>query len=117
MATRMWACAYLFGSRARGEERPDSDVDVAVVFAEPRPRTLDPLPHDLERSLSRAVGLAVDLVDFERVPSDLAHRVLRDSILLVESDASRRVAVEVRRRQQYFDILPVKREYREGVGR
>lgn len=27
---------YLFGSRARGDHRPDSDADVAVVLAEPR---------------------------------------------------------------------------------
>lgn len=27
--------AYLFGSRARGEERPDSDVDVLVVVRGP----------------------------------------------------------------------------------
>lgn len=28
---------FLFGSRARGDARPDSDVDVAVVFAEAAP--------------------------------------------------------------------------------
>jgi antitoxin ChpS len=28
--------AYLFGSRARRQERPDSDVDVAVVLGGPR---------------------------------------------------------------------------------
>ncbi len=28
---KQFAAAYLFGSRARGEHRPDSDVDVLVV--------------------------------------------------------------------------------------
>lgn len=27
--------AYLFGSVARGEERPDSDIDLLVTFAQP----------------------------------------------------------------------------------
>jgi predicted nucleotidyltransferase len=27
--------AYLFGSIARGEERPDSDIDLLVTFAQP----------------------------------------------------------------------------------
>ena len=30
------AAAYLFGSRARRDARPDSDLDVAAVFADPR---------------------------------------------------------------------------------
>ncbi|MGH8666784.1 MAG: nucleotidyltransferase domain-containing protein, partial [Burkholderiales bacterium] len=37
------ACAYLFGSRARGDARAESDVDVAVLFSESPPATLEGL--------------------------------------------------------------------------
>ena len=32
---------YLFGSRARGEHEPDSDVDVAVILDQKMPRPFD----------------------------------------------------------------------------
>jgi predicted nucleotidyltransferase len=32
---------YLFGSRARGDHEPDSDVDVAVVLDQEMPRPFD----------------------------------------------------------------------------
>ena len=32
-------CAYLFGSVARGEQRPGSDVDIAVLFGKSPPKT------------------------------------------------------------------------------
>ena len=34
-AERRILAVYLFGSRATGEARPDSDVDLAVLFSEP----------------------------------------------------------------------------------
>jgi predicted nucleotidyltransferase len=47
-------CAYLFGSHARGEQRPSSEVDVAVLLpADVRPSLTGPLTMlrgDLERA-------------------------------------------------------------------
>lgn len=51
----------LFGSRALGRARPDSDVDVCVVGGRPG---LDDL--DLMSDLSDALGGEVDVVRFER---------------------------------------------------
>jgi predicted nucleotidyltransferase len=104
------ACAYLYGSVARDEARPTSDVDVAVLFnesAESPSRTVD-----LEGKLERALGRAVQAVDIERVDLDLVHRILRDGILVLESDRSRRIAFEVRARAEYFDLRPFLDEYR-----
>lgn len=99
--------AWLFGSRARGRERANSDVDVAVIFAAP---SADPWrPIRLEGELEARVRLPVQVIDVERAPADLVHRVLRDGVLLRDADPSRRIAVEVKRRMEYFDLQPLLR--------
>ncbi|WP_295883553.1 nucleotidyltransferase domain-containing protein [uncultured Thiohalocapsa sp.] len=114
-------CAYLFGSAARGEDRPGSDVDVAVLFHDDPPRTLAGLHLDLADRLTGALGgRRVDLVVLNRAPVDLVHRVLRDGVLLLERDRSARIRFEVRARNEYFDLLPHLERYRRArdeVGR
>jgi predicted nucleotidyltransferase len=97
------AAAYLFGSRARAEAGPRSDVDLAVVLVEGdvdrfRKRL------DLLDAATRELGTdAVDLVILEDAPTVLAHRVLAHGRLLLDQDPRRRtkVAFEVMRR--YLD--------------
>ncbi len=107
-------CAYLYGSRARGDARPASDVDVAVLFEGPQPATLDGLRFDLASMLEDAVGVPVDLLVLNAAPVDLVHRVLRDGILVCERDRAARVRFEVRARNDYFDLLPILEYYRHG---
>jgi predicted nucleotidyltransferase len=104
--------AYLFGSVARGTAGPDSDVDVAVLPSFPQPGTLASLHLDLEGALERTVGRTVQIVALDLAPWDLVHRVLRDGIVVYEGDRRRRIAFEVRARNEYFDILPVLQRYR-----
>jgi predicted nucleotidyltransferase len=108
------ACAYLFGSHARGEARPDSDVDLAVLFPEPPPAGLLGPHETLAAELERRLRRPVDLVVLNRAPADLVHRVLRDGVLVAERDRSARVRFEVYKRNEYFDLLPYLRRYREG---
>ncbi|HPM73551.1 MAG TPA: nucleotidyltransferase domain-containing protein, partial [Spirochaetales bacterium] len=56
----------LFGSRARGEARPDSDVDVAVSFGS-TPSLLD--FGDVVSRCEAATGLNVDVVELDGLPS------------------------------------------------
>ncbi|HVY48614.1 MAG TPA: nucleotidyltransferase domain-containing protein [Minicystis sp.] len=107
------AAAWLFGSAARGEERPDSDVDVAVLFDRERP--LDALL-DLEAALGAELGRDVDLVDARGAPPDLVHRILRDGVLVVDEDPSARIAFEVDVRNRYFDMRPIWLLYRRARG-
>lgn len=111
------ACAYLFGSQARNEAGPHSDVDVAVLYRQEPPLGLDGLGLDLAAALERALGRPVDLVILNRASPDLVHRILRDGILILESDASARIRFETKARAEYFDILPYLREYRRGPGK
>jgi predicted nucleotidyltransferase len=114
--SRQLVCAYLFGSRARGDASPRSDVDVAVLFEEDPPRTLDGLHLDLADELTGVVGRRVDLVVLNRAPADLIHRVLRDGVLVLDLDPAARIRFEVRARNEYFDLLPHLRRYRRVEG-
>ena len=110
------ACAYLFGSFARGEEKPGSDLDLAILYRETPPATLAGLGLDLADALSSRLRLPVDVVVLNRASPDLVHRVLRDGILVLETDRAARVRFEVKKRSEYFDVLPYLREYRRHAG-
>ncbi len=103
---------YLFGSEARGEASAGSDVDLGVLFAEPPAPTLDNVGFQLEAELERALGREVQVVVLNDASPDLVHRVLRDGRLLLDRDTSRRIAFEVRARNEYFDLLPHLLRYR-----
>ena len=72
--------AVLFGSVARGEARPGSDVDVGV--------RLDPdsaaLRQEVEVALGRAAGREVDVVFLDGSPPLLRFEIGSDGIVLVE---------------------------------
>ena len=104
--------AWMFGSQARGEAGPGSDVDIAVLFGRPRPTTLEGLPTRLLGKLERAAGGEVDLIILDGADPDLVHRVLRDGILLADHQPGKRIAFEVLMRNLWFDFEPVRRAYR-----
>ena len=111
-APRSVAAAYLFGSAARPDSTPN-DIDVAVLFEKDPPSTFEGLNLDLAAELENLLKAPVDLVVLNRAPVDLIHRVLTAGRLLFEGDSSRRVAFEVRARNEYFDLEPILMRYRE----
>jgi predicted nucleotidyltransferase len=108
-------CVYVYGSMARGEACGASDIDVAVLYAQEPPLTLDGLGLELGSTLERLLGKPVDLVILNRAPLDLIHRVLRDGVLVYDSDPSSRIRFEVQARSAYFDLLPYLRQYRRAT--
>ncbi len=103
---------YLFGSVARGDAGPHSDVDVAVLYREAPPRTLSGQPFDVEDDLRGALGRPVQVVVLNTAPPDLAFRVLRDGRLVLERDRDARIRFEVATRNAYFDLKPFLDRYR-----
>jgi uncharacterized protein len=106
------ACVYVYGSVARGQASGESDIDVAVLYAQGPPPTLDGLGLELGYTLEQLLGRPVDLVVLNRAPLDLIHHVLRDGVLVYDCDPSARIRFEVQARSAYFDLLPYLRQYR-----
>lgn len=108
-------CVYLFGSQGRGDADKNSDVDVAVLFERTPPATFDGLRLDIGGMLEARLRRPVDLVILNHAPADLVHRVLRDGVLIVERDRAARIRFEVKARNEYFDLAPVRARYRAGA--
>lgn len=109
--------AWLFGSVARGDDRPTSDVDIAVLTSRAADHTMADLWLDLRADLCSIASTEVDLVVLDHAPVDLVHRVLRDGVLLVERDRGVRIAFEVDARNRFFDMTPIWNEYRRAPRR
>lgn len=103
---------YLFGSVARGEARDSSDVDVGILFSSEPPATLDAPQFAIESDLERSLGMRVQVVALNGASADLVHRVLRDGRLVLDRDPAARIRFEVQRRNEYFDLAPIRRLYR-----
>lgn len=115
--------AYLFGSRAAGTHRDESDADVAVLLD----GSLGLLDQEaLADRLARALGVpGVDLIVLDTASLELQGRVVQEGRAIFSADEPRRVAFEVATRSRYFDFLPVlqahtdrylRRVAREGLG-
>jgi predicted nucleotidyltransferase len=95
--------AYLHGSRASGQYRPDSDVDIAAYFGGQPTNAFDIL-----------LPPGVDLLVLDHAPLELAGRVAARGRLLFDDDPVSRVRWEATTRKIYFDEIPrITRAHRE----
>lgn len=69
---------YLFGSRARGDHRPTSDIDIALDAG----RKLSFLEIARARNVLETLNLAqtIDVVDVQSVPDYLKATILKEGI-------------------------------------
>ena len=69
----------LFGSYARGEERPGSDIDLLVAFR--RQKSLMEIVR-IERKLAEKIGVKVDLLTEGAVSPHIREQIRREAVLL-----------------------------------
>lgn len=75
----------LFGSVARGEETPESDIDILVDFEEPRRKPLGLFKWvELEKELSERLGRKTDLVSNKGLNRHVRPYVEAEMIILYE---------------------------------
>jgi hypothetical protein len=103
---------YLFGSVARGEATEESDVDLGLLYETVPSSSYRGQPYLLQAELAQRLGREVEVVVLNTAPVDLVHRVLRDGVLLFDTDRRARIAFEVKSRNEYFDLLPTLNRYR-----
>lgn len=103
------AAAWVFGSEARGQARPDSDLDIGLLFERRGDTALD---HDREirtiaaRLEALAPGRPIDLVVLESQGPIFRHRVLVEGRLVYDADPERRIDFESESSVRYFDWRP-----------
>ncbi|MEM3564178.1 MAG: nucleotidyltransferase domain-containing protein [Candidatus Jordarchaeaceae archaeon] len=99
--------AYVFGSRARGDYREDSDWDIGVLLLQGfEARDFLEFLEDLRSALDvdfKKLNLAV----MNDVDIDFAFQILSEGKLLYEKDADLRSDLEVNIIKRYIDAKPL----------
>lgn len=84
-ATQPVLKAWLFGSYARGEQTPDSDVDILVVFDEENGRKVSLLRHiGIALGLEDLLGKKVDLITEGTLLPFAKETADKDKVLIYE---------------------------------
>ncbi|KYC46116.1 MAG: Nucleotidyltransferase domain protein [Candidatus Methanofastidiosum methylothiophilum] len=71
----------LFGSVSRGEERPDSDIDILIEF-NGDPSLLDVVV--IEQEASKLIGKKIDLVTEDALSPYIKDKVMKEVVMLYE---------------------------------
>jgi predicted nucleotidyltransferase len=96
--------ALLFGSAAQGRLRGDSDLDLAVLPADPSLPLRAEL--DLQADLTRATGRDVDLVRLDRAPTLLRWEIARTGRVLVSNPPAERIRFLSAAASEHADFAP-----------
>lgn len=110
------AVAVLFGSRARGDARAGSDVDVAVLAADGHRlslREIGALKHDLESG----GALRFDVIDLTSADTLVRFEILREGRVLIGGDEPAWKALIARTLIEHDRIAPYVQACVRGVGR
>jgi predicted nucleotidyltransferase len=103
----------LYGSHARGDARPDSDIDVCLML---EPARYEPLALS-EKKLEYLALTDADVQVFQQLPLYIRHRVLKEAKFLFVRDEDRLYELAFRTAQAWEDFRPYYRRYLEEVAR
>lgn len=105
---------YLFGSRAQGSARADSDIDLALLL--PDDCSLPATERiDLIARLEELAGRRVDLVLLNRAPLPLQFEIIHTGIVLYESSFDARTDFEDIVVRDYLDLRPMLERSRQEI--
>lgn len=105
--------AYLFGSAAKSTDKPNSDIDIAVLLDEDRSEAFQVL--SFITKMEKAIGRRLDVVVLNRAGEVLKHEVRRFGIIIFERDAAQRKQFELIGRKLYEDFLYLHRRHSRSV--
>jgi len=97
--------AVAFGSTARGEARPDSDVDLGILLEPYSPA----LRLTTEAELGRAANRPVHVVLLDEAPPLLRFEIARDGVLLHEKEEGLWPRFKAKAMMDWWDWAPTAR--------
>jgi len=98
---------FLFGSWARGEQMPISDVDIAVLLDSPDKRD--------EADIGSMYSPTIDLVLFHRLPVRIQFQVLKEGQPLFVRDEEKLIETTFQVMRQYHEMEWMYRRYYEEI--
>jgi hypothetical protein len=101
----------LFGSQARGEATPRSDIDVCLVLAPDSAAE----PGRTEKQLDYLGRFDLDVSVFQQLPLAVRSRVLKEGRILFARDEPALYALAVRTARAWERFRPIHRMYLEQV--
>ena len=112
------AVLVVFGSRAQGTQRPDSDLDVAVLPDTDDSRARRHLQADLAVALAQlAPEGRVDVILIDEAPVDLRQAIMESGRVLLNRDPEAWKELRVRTMREYGDSEYYRRQYYEAQKR
>ncbi len=105
--------AVLFGSAARGSDKPGSDVDLGVWLEEDDPSQL----WAIDVALSGALRRTIDLVDLRRAPPLLRLEIARDGLPIFERAEDAWAHFKARAMLDWWDWAPLARRFHRLAAR
>lgn len=106
--------AYVFGSAVRGDQRPDSDLDLAVEAG----RRLEATERfRLAGELERIVGRPVDVLDLTEANAVIRMQVLQHGSVLLNDDRTALAEFEMYTPAIYEDWKHLSRPFEEALTR
>lgn len=106
----------LVGSRARGNHRPDSDLDVAVLPAEHFHGNRLKLQAEIASSLAHlSPGGRVDVILLDEAPELVRHKVFESCRIVLLSEPERWKSLRCQTMREHGDREPYRRFLREAL--
>jgi len=88
---------YLFGSHAKGEATPLSDIDIAVILENPTPES--------EADIGSLSSPEIDVVLFHRLPLHIKYEVLKYGKGIFVRDEEKLLEIKLRVMREYLDTV------------
>ncbi|MGE5605128.1 MAG: type VII toxin-antitoxin system MntA family adenylyltransferase antitoxin [Bacteroidota bacterium] len=97
--------AYIFGSQARGAENTGSDIDLALYFTKDYPKMEETLIRGyLIEMGKRYFTMQADIISLRCADLFLKYAVVKEGILIKDSDSDSRADFESLTLREYFDF-------------
>jgi predicted nucleotidyltransferase len=107
---------YVFGSYARGEERPKSDIDLAFLVDREAYRKdafeATAPAHMMAAKMAMKLDRVVDVTILNTSSLEIAYEIVTSGECLFERDPEYRIEYELKIRGMYFDFQPFISELR-----